>query len=105
MKTTKRMIITALWIILINVTQSSAIEGLKLSIHCPDVWLTWPSTEYVETYLVQYRQTLDSNCFWVTLTNYMQPDSGTNLTSFVHSNMVSCPAGQIIGMSSSFAVD
>ena len=74
-----------------------AIEGLKLSIHCPHVWLSWPSTNG-ETYLVQYRATLDTNSYWITLTNYMPPTSGTNLTIFVHSNRVDCPAGQVFGM-------
>ena len=76
-----------------------AIEGLKLSIHCPHVWLSWPSTNG-ETYLVQYRATLDTNSSWITLTNFMPPASGTNLTLFVHSNRVDCPVGQVFGMMS-----
>lgn len=80
-------------------TETFAIEDLKISIRCPDVWLTWPSVENGETYIVQYRQTLDTNSSWLTLTNYMPPDSGTNLTTFVHSNQVSCPPGQTFGMS------
>src|SRR6266542_2066426 len=77
--------------------QSFAIEGLKLSVHCPDVWLSFPSVEG-ETFIVQWRQTLDPNSTWVTLTNALPAQSGTNLTTFVHTNRVDCPTGQIFGM-------
>lgn len=74
-----------------------AIEGLKLSVHCPDVWLTWPSAEG-ETFIVQFRETLDTNSEWITLTNGLPAETGTNLTTFIHSNRVDCPTGQIFGM-------
>ncbi len=74
-----------------------AIEGLKLSVHCPDVWLSWPSAEG-ETYIVQFRETLDTNSAWITLTNGLPAQTGTNLTTFIHSNRVDCPTGQIFGM-------
>ncbi len=77
--------------------QTFAIEGLKLQIHCPHVLLSWPSTND-ETYIVQYRATLDTNSTWLTLTNFMPPTTGTNMTYFVHSNRVDCPAGQVFGM-------
>ena len=78
-------------------TQTFAIEGLKLQIRCPHVALSWPSTND-ETYIVQYRATLDTNSTWQTLTNFMPPASGTNTTFFVHSNRVDCPSGQVFGM-------
>src|SRR5437763_14849100 len=99
MKIKQEALAAATAILIASSIQTSAIEGLKLSIRCPDVWLTWPSVENGETYIVQYRQTLDTNSSWLTLTNYMPPDSGTNLTTFVHSNQVSCPPGQTFGMS------
>jgi hypothetical protein len=34
----------------------SAIEGLKISAHCPDIVISWPS-KAGETYIVQYRAT------------------------------------------------
>lgn len=77
--------------------QTLAIEGLKLQIRCPHVVLSWPSTNG-ETYIVQYRATLDTNSTWQTLTNFMPPATGTNTTYFVHSNRVDCPAGQVFGM-------
>ena len=76
------------------------IEGLKIKVVCPDVVLSWPSADG-ETYIVQYRATLDPNDTWATLTNSLPATSGTNRTSFVHSNMVDCPSGQIFGMMSS----
>lgn len=78
-------------------TASFAIEGLKLTIRCPDVVLSWPSTND-ETYIVQYRPTLDTNSTWTTLTNFLPAKVGTNITTFVHSNRVDCPPGQVFGM-------
>jgi hypothetical protein len=77
-----------------------AIEGLKLSVHCPDVVLSWLSSD-VETYIVQYRPTLDTNSSWTTLTNWMPGAASTNLTTFVHADMVDCPAGQVFMMGNS----
>ena len=68
-------------------TQTFAIEGLKLQIRCPHVVLSWPSTNGA-TYIVQYRATLDTNSVWQTLTNFMPPATGTNMTYFVHTNRV-----------------
>ena len=98
MKASQRIILAGMAAgILTTASPVSAIEGLKLQIRCPDVVLSWPSTNG-ETYLAQYRATLDTNSDWQTLTNYMPPATGTNLTAFVHSNRVDCPAGQVFGM-------
>lgn len=74
-----------------------AIEGLKLTVRCPDVVLSWPSVEG-EYYIVQWRETLSTNTPWVTLTNYLLAGSGTNITVYTHSNRVDCPTGQVFGM-------
>ena len=101
MKTIKPRILASIACLLFASTVPTfAIEGLKIKVHCPDVWLSWPSVDG-ETYIVQYRPTLDTNDTWVTLTNSLPADTGTNLTMFVHSNMVDCPPGQIFGMMSS----
>ena len=71
---------------------SLAIEGLTISIHCPDVILGWPSSPG-ETYTVQWRPTLDPITPWTTLTNGFQAESTTSWTFFAHSNQVACPAG------------
>src|SRR5437870_1176302 len=54
--------------------QTFAIEGLKIKVVCPDVVLSWPSVEG-ETYIVQYRATLDTNDTWVTLDDQRPPDA------------------------------
>lgn len=74
----------------------SGIEGLKLTIRCPDVVLSWPSIEG-ENYIVQFRETLSTNTPWVTLTNCLPAESGTNITTFTHSNRVECPSEEMLG--------
>lgn len=67
-----------------------AIEGLKISVTCPDVILSWPS-KTGETYVVQYRATLNTNDPWVTLTNTLPAALNTNSTRFIHTNVSECP--------------
>jgi hypothetical protein len=71
--------------------QTFAIEGLHISVVCSNVVLSWPSAEG-KTYIVQYRQTLNSPDGWQTLTSSWPADSGTNITFFVHSNVVQNPS-------------
>jgi hypothetical protein len=97
MKTLQRGVIGVVARLLTSAVQTSGIEGLKLSIHCPDVWLSWPSVEG-QYYIVQWREDLSTNSTWVTLTNLLPAETGTNITTFVHSNRVDCPTGQIFGM-------
>lgn len=82
----------ALAALFVTSTPTLAIEDLQIAVPCPDVVLSWPSVEG-ETYLVQYRQTLDTNSNWLTLTNGLPAEAGTNWTSFVHSNQVECLSG------------
>jgi hypothetical protein len=83
---------------------SFAIEKLHISVQCSNVVLSWPSADG-ETYIVQYRKTLDSSDGWQTLTSSLPAVSGTNVTSFVHSNAVqnpcNCGGGSFAAMSSS----
>ena len=69
----------------------TAIEGLHISVQCPDVILSWPSIEG-ETFIVQHRSTLNTNTPWVTLADWLPAATGTNTTSFVHANQVQCPS-------------
>jgi hypothetical protein len=67
------------------------IENLKITVQCPDVVLSWPS-QAGETYIVQYRPTLNTNTPWMTLTNNLPAATGTNWTSFIHANVIAdCP--------------
>ncbi len=90
MKTTCRYlgIITSLSLALFPAA-TRAIEGLQLSVQCPDVVLAWPSVEG-EAYFVQHRPTLDENSAWITLTNALPAEAGSSWTWFVHSNQVVC---------------
>ena len=51
--------------------------------------LGWPSTPG-ETYIVQWRPTLDPRTPWVTLTNSLPADWTSSWTTFVDSNRVQC---------------
>ena len=64
-----------------------AIEGLQLSVQSSNVVLSWPSVEG-ETYVVQYRPTLNATDSWQTLTSSLSAATGTNMTLYVHSNIV-----------------
>ena len=91
MKSIKQVIVgTAALLLLASAVHTFAIEGLKLSLQCSNVVLSCPSIEG-EIFIVQYRPTLDPNTPWVTLTSSLPADSGTNLTYFVHSNIVLHP--------------
>lgn len=109
MKTTIRGVIGAIALLLATAVHTFAIEGLQISVQCSNVVLSWPSGEFSgDTYIVEYRPTLSSTDSWQMLTNYMPPDSGTNFTTFVHSNIVQNPvcdggAGMFAPMSSDLA--
>jgi hypothetical protein len=75
------------FVLLLAVVSSPAIEGLKLSVQCQDVVLTWPSVEG-EIYIVQYRPTLDTNSTWETLIASLPAEAGATNTTFIHSNVV-----------------
>src|SRR5882724_10325968 len=93
MKTIKQgVIIGAFAFVLASAVPVFAIEGLQISVQCSNVVLRWPSDEFSgETYIVQRKSDLTSTNPWITLTNYMPPDSGTNITFFIHSNVVQNP--------------
>ena len=68
--------------------QTFAIEGLQVSVQATNVVLSWPS-DPSETYIVQYRNTLNATDSWQTLADYYPAFSNTNQTTFVHSNQLS----------------
>lgn len=83
-------IVGAVALFLASAVHTFAIEGLQLSVQCSNVVLSWPSTND-EIYIVQYRPTLDPGNSWQTLTSSLPSDIGTNLTFFIHSNIVQNP--------------
>jgi len=86
---TKTAFLTLIGILMAFTRPSFAIEGLTISIECTNVVLRWPSVEG-ETYIVQHRASLDTNETWETLTNFYPAFSGTNWTTFVHFDQVTC---------------
>src|ERR1035437_2153844 len=68
--------------------QTFAIEGLQISVPSTNAVLSWPS-DPSETYIVQYRNTLNATDSWQTLADYYPAFSNTNQTTFVHSNQLS----------------
>jgi hypothetical protein len=75
-------------------TMVEAVENLKINIISSNVLLSWNSEEG-QTYTIQYRPSLDSNTPWVTLTNFYPAVSGTNITEFVHSNVIQWPLNDL----------
>ncbi|MGI8965149.1 MAG: hypothetical protein ACR2H1_03565, partial [Limisphaerales bacterium] len=63
------------------------VEGLTLSLQSSNAVLRWQSRTN-EIFIVQYRATLDPNDFWQILTNSYPAATGTNWTTFIHSNSV-----------------
>lgn len=64
-----------------------AIEGLTLSVPATNVVLSWPS-DPSETYLIQYRHTLDATDSWTTIADFYPPDyTGLNITYFYDTNI------------------
>ena len=83
---------TALAMLLTSGIKTFAVEGLKISVQSgTNVVLYWPSTDS-EYYLIQYRPSLDPSTPWQTLGDYYYGASGTNITSFVHTDIVRYPA-------------
>ena len=82
-----RAIATAVCLLFATAVHTYAIEGLQLFLQCSNVVLTWPSVEG-ETYIVQYRPTLDTNSTWETLASSLPAEIGMTNTTFVHSNAV-----------------
>jgi hypothetical protein len=65
-----------------------AIEGIHLSVQSSNVILSWPSTNNGESYIVQYRQTLNATDAWQTLADYYSPASDTNITFYTNFSAV-----------------
>lgn len=92
MKTIVRGTIISVAILLASINHTQAIEGLKLSLQCSNVVLSWPCLDDgSESFIIQYRQTLDTNSDWQMLNSNLYADYGTNVMYYVHSNVVQNP--------------
>ncbi len=87
MKMTKILVLSA--ILLTSCFASYAITNTAIAISGTNIVLSWPSYGY-ESYLIQYRQTLDATDSWSCLTN-AYPANSTNLTTFTLYGVVSPP--------------
>src|SRR6266508_432612 len=85
--TLRRLAVIAAIAVFVTAQKTSAIEGLKISVQCSNVVLHWPIADN-ENYIIQYRQTLQTNTPWQFLETYLYPDWGTNVTYYIHSNVV-----------------
>jgi hypothetical protein len=85
------LLLTAAVLLASNI-HTFAIEGLQLSLQCSNVVLSWPCLDDgSETFIVQYRQTLDPGTPWQTLESYLYSVWGTNMMYYVHSGVVQNP--------------
>jgi len=92
MKIINQAILGTVALLFASAIHAFAIEGLQISVQCSNVVLSWPSTNG-ETYVVQYRQTLNPTDSWTTLADYFPASVGTNITFFVHSNIIQYVSG------------
>jgi hypothetical protein len=105
MKTTRCAIIGAVALLFASAISSSAITNTAIAVSGTNIILSWPSFGY-ESYLVQYRQTLDPSDSWSALTNAYHANS-TNRTTLTLRGAVTAPGGgggQFMMMSSSMNV-
>jgi hypothetical protein len=97
-------VLTAACLLLASSNQTHAIEGLELSLQCSNVVLSWPcKNDGSESFIVQYRRTLDPSTPWQTLTSSLNAQYGSSVTYFVHENVVTnadCGGDSLLGMES-----
>jgi len=90
MNRTRRVSLVAV-ALLCSALGTFGIENLQITVQCPNVVLSW-SSKSGETYIVQYRPTLDASTPWVTLANNHPAAVGANLTTFTHADVIpDCP--------------
>lgn len=93
-------ILTALAVFLIA-KSGFAIEGLKVSVQCTNVILSWPCLDDgSEQFIVQYRPTLNATDSWQTLETSLPAVWGTNMMFYTHygviTNPVNCDGGEMM---------
>lgn len=90
MKTIRQTIVVGIAMMLLFALRTFAIEGLKVSVQSSNAVLSWPSTND-ETFIVQYRPTMNSTSTWLMVTSSLPADAVSNLTFFVHAGSVQYP--------------
>lgn len=91
----RKQTILTLAILLAAASQTFSVPGLRIAVDCSDIVLSWPSTTG-QTFLVEFRSTLDSATTWTELTNHYPASIGTN-TTFIHPERVPCSTSSFAG--------
>ena len=91
MKNETRSAIAALGLLCLYPHQSTAIQGMTISVQGTDAVLTWPSMEG-QRYVIRYSPVLNDAPSWTVLDN-VPGAVGTNRTIFIHSSIVSFAPG------------
>jgi hypothetical protein len=100
MTTTRRIFLaTAACLYLASTVQTFAVVGVGIQVQGTNLVLSWPSHGY-ETYLIQYRPTLDPSTLWTDLTNNY-PANSTNRTTYI---IPCCALAALGGGGDSFSV-
>jgi hypothetical protein len=99
MKTIQTLVLFV--VLLVSTVASHAITNTMIAVSGTNIVLSWPSYGY-ESYLVQYRQTLNSTDSWSVLTN-AYPANSTNLTTFTIYGTIPPPSEMNDAMSGSGA--
>jgi hypothetical protein len=94
MKTTKKLALLA--VLLVSGFTSHAITNTAIAVSGTNIVLSWPSYGY-ESYLVQFRQTLDPSDSWSVLTNAYRANS-TNCTTLTLPGVVPGTSGSSAAM-------
>jgi hypothetical protein len=90
MKIEKNGIGVAIFLFLISLVPTFAVDELQISVQAANAVLAWPSLTN-ETYVVQYRNSLDATDAWVTLNGNLTSADGTNLTFYTDPNTINYP--------------
>ena len=93
MKTSARVVLAIIVVVLVvsTIHATADVQGLNISVQCPNVVLSWPSRPG-EMFTVQYRPTLSINTPWVPLTTLLPAAANTDTTSFIHADVIpECP--------------
>jgi hypothetical protein len=85
----KNLLLGALvWAISTLSTTTYAIENLTVAVQGSNAVLSWPASQWYDTFIVRYRPNLNATSSWQTLDNAYPADQNGNPTVFVHSNSV-----------------
>jgi len=92
MNTIKRNVLIASAFLSLSTFSSPALTGVSIGVQATNIVLNWPSTNG-RIYLIEYEKSLSGDVHWGELANYFPAATGTNVTEFVHTNVIPAPSG------------